>query len=227
MILVMGFLLLLAAIYAPQWWARHVLRKYRQAREDFPGTGGQFAEHLLNKLGISQVGVEITDQGDHYDPLEKKVRLSPESHAAKSLTAVATAAHEVGHALQDHLGYPPLRARLKLVRVGQQAEFLGAGLMMGIPLLTLVTRVPATGLLMFLAGLAVLGIPVIIHLVTLPVEWDASFERALPILKAGGYLNEKDLAAARVILTACALTYVAASLASLLNLWRWLAFLRR
>ena len=80
---------------------------------------------------------------------------------------------------------------------------------------------------MFLGGLASLGASVIVHLVTLPVEWDASFKRALPILAKGEYLSTKDQKAARKILTACALTYVAGSLTSLLNLWRWIAILRR
>ncbi len=78
---------------------------------------------------------------------------------------------------------------------------------------------------MFLGGLASLGAPVVVHLMTLPVEWDASFKRALPVLEAN--LSAKEVAGARRILTACALTYVAASLASLLNFWRWLRILRR
>jgi hypothetical protein len=75
--------------------------------------------------------------------------------------------------------------------------------------------------------MATMGIATLVHLVTLPVEWDASFRRALPILQQKNYLSPKDEQGARRILTAAALTYVAASLASLLNLWRWIAFLRR
>ena len=77
------------------------------------------------------------------------------------------------------------------------------------------------------AGLATMGISTLVHLVTLPVEWDASFKRALPVLRQGSYLTPEDEQGARRILNAAALTYVAASLASLLNLWRWIALLRR
>ncbi len=79
---------------------------------------------------------------------------------------------------------------------------------------------------MFLVGLATLAPSVVVHLATLPVEWDASFRRALPILAANDYLRPEDRPAARRILTACALTYVAGSLASLLNLWRWIVLRR-
>ena len=83
------------------------------------------------------------------------------------------------------------------------------------------------GVVVMVAGIATMGISTLVHLVTLPVEWDASFRRALPILQQGNYLSPEDEQGARRILTAAALTYVAASLASLLNLWRWIAFLRR
>jgi uncharacterized protein len=99
--------------------------------------------------------------------------------------------------------------------------------MIMIPVITILVRLPAAGVLMFLAGLASLGASVVVHFVTLPVEWDASFRRALPILEKGEYISRKDQSAARRILTACALTYVANSLTSLLNLWRWIAILRR
>ena len=84
-------------------------------------------------------------------------------------------------------------------------------------------------LLLTMAAIIVLmaGIATLVHLLTLPVEWDASFRRALSVLQQGNYLSSDDMRGARRILTATALTYVAASLASLINLWRWIAFLRR
>ena len=137
------------------------------------------------------------------------------------------AAHEVGHAIQDHEGYQPLAERTKLVKVAQGAQKVGVFLMMGIPLAASLARTPAAGLLVMVAGMATMGIATLVHLFTLPVEWDASFRRALPVLRQGNYLSPEDERGARSILTAAALTYVAASLASLLNLWRWLALLRR
>jgi hypothetical protein len=95
------------------------------------------------------------------------------------------------------------------------------------PFLGIVTRVPALGLFMFLGGLMTLGTSAVIHFVTLPTEFDASFQRALPMLERHKILKVVDRPHARRILTAAALTYVSASLMSLLNIARWLAILRR
>lgn len=219
-------LILLAVIFGPSLWARYVLRRYSRLRDDYPGTGGEFARHLLDRFGLQGVRVEASEQGDHYDPEAKAVRLSPDNLDGRSLTAVTVAAHEVGHALQDHSGYRPLHMRTRLVRVAQTAEKLGALLLIVMPFAALLTRVPQSGLVMLLAGLLSFGAAVIVHLVTLPVEFDASFSRALPLLNQG-YIPPDDRPAARRILTACAFTYVAGSLASVLNLWRWFAILRR
>jgi Zn-dependent membrane protease YugP len=176
---------------------------------------------------MKHITVETTEQGDHYDPEAKTVRLTPDNFNGKSLTAITVAAHEVGHAIQDHTGYQPLAERTRLVRFAQGAEKLGAVVMIGIPIATALTRTPAAGVLVLVAGMATMGISTLVHLLTLPVEWDASFRRALPVLQHGNYLSPDDMQGARRILIAAALTYVAASLASLLNLWRWIAFLRR
>lgn len=220
-------LLVVVAVFGPQMWAKHVLAKHSRPRDDLPGTGGELARHLLDGMDLGDVDVEETDRGDHYDPVEKAVRLSKDVSGNKSLTALVVAAHEVGHAIQDATGYEPFRARTRMVRGGQTVQKIGAGLMFAIPVIAVLTRSPRVGLLMFVAGLATLGTTLVVHLVTLPVEWDASFRRALPILAANDVVPARDRGAARQILTACALTYVASSLASLLNLWRWLAILRR
>ncbi|ACL74138.1 zinc metallopeptidase [Thioalkalivibrio sulfidiphilus] len=226
MIFIVLIALVVLVLFLPSWWAGAVLRRHSVERQDYPGTGGEFARHLLDRYGMGHVKVEVTDRGDHYDPRDKAVRLSPAYLDGRSLTAVTVAAHEVGHAIQDHKGYGPLAWRSRLVGMAQGAEKLGAGLMMFAPVLLLATRAPAGGLIMFLAGMMSFGAAALVHLVTLPVELDASYRRAMPIL-ASGYLPKQDLAPARRILTACAFTYVAASLASMLNLWRWLAILRR
>jgi len=222
-------LLLIVALIlvGPQLWTRRVFAKHSALRPDYPGTGGQLARHLLNRFDLQHVTVETTESGDHYDPLVKSVRLMPAIFDGKSLTAITVAAHEVGHAIQDHLGYRPLEERTKLVRLAQGAEKVGAVLMMAIPLAAAVARTPTASVIVLAAGLATMGISTLVHLLTLPVEWDASFRRALPILRQGQYLGPEDEQGARSILTAAALTYVAASLASLLNLWRWIGFLRR
>ncbi len=229
MTILLPLLLLVALIYGPGLWARYVLARYHRPRRDFPGTGGEFARHLLDRLDLREVKVEVAPpgMGDHYDPEAKAVRLGQGYFEGRSLTSVVVAAHEVGHALQDKQAYRPLHARKRLVVSAQTLEKIGAGMLFAIPLVAALLRLPAAGILMFFAALASLGSPVVVHALTLPVEWDASFRRALPLLRAGGYLPEKDYPAARRILTACALTYLAASLSSLLNLWRWLRILRR
>ncbi len=185
------------------------------------------ARMLLDRMNYQHVKVERTELGDHYDPFEKAVRLSEKNCGGNTLTSVVVSMHEVGHAIQDCTGYAPLLARNRYIHTANKIEKFGAGLMMAIPLAAFVIRVPATGFLMFLGGLASLGIPVIVHMLTLPVELDASFKRALPILETGEIIPPEDLPAARKILLACALTYVAGALASLFNIWRWIQILKR
>ncbi|MXX10807.1 MAG: zinc metallopeptidase [Nitrospira sp. SB0677_bin_15] len=224
---VLLLLLILIVLIGPQLWTKWVFNKYRGHREDYAGTGGELARHLLDRFEMSHVQVETTELGDHYDPQAKVVRLLPDHYNGKSLTAVTVAAHEVGHAIQDRIGYRPLHERTKLIRLAQGAEKAGSFVMLGIPIVAGLTRSPAGGLLVLLAGLAVMSMGALVHLVTLPVEWDASFRRALPILEQGHYIPSKDVEGARTILTAAALTYVAASLGGLLNVWRWIMLLRR
>jgi Zn-dependent membrane protease YugP len=106
-------------------------------------------------------------------------------------------------------------------------ERIGAAVLMLAPLVTLVTRAPLAGLLMLLGGFLVLGLGAMVHFITLPMELDASFGRALPMLEKGGYLKSGDEPHARKILRAAAFTYVSVSLMSLLNVGRWWVILRR
>jgi Zn-dependent membrane protease YugP len=218
--------LVLTAVFGPQLWAQYILKHHSRHRDEIPGTGGELAIHLIENSKLEGVTVEKTPQGDHYDPMEKVVRLSESVYDGKSLTAVVVSAHEVGHAIQDKLNYAPLKLRTRLVGLASFSERIGAMILIALPFITALTRVPATGAVMLVSGLAVLLIPVAVHLITLPVEFDASFKRALPVL-ALGYIPEEEMPAARRILTACALTYVAASLSAILNFGRWIYFLRR
>ena len=220
-------IIVLVVLIGPQLWIKYVFNKYRGHREEYAGTGGELARHLLDHFDMKDVQVGTTELGDHYDPQTKIVRLLPDNYNGKSLTAVTVAAHEVGHAIQDKTNFRPLQERTKLVRVAQGAEKVGSFVMMGIPIVAGLTRSPAGGLLVFLAGLGVMSIGALVHLVTLPVEWDASFRRALPVLEQGHYISPADMEGSRKILTAAALTYVAASLGGLLNIWRWIMVMRR
>ena len=217
--------LAIVVLFGPHLWARYVLNRYNR-EEYFSGSGIDLARLVVERLDLRDVSVEVTDSADHYDPLEKSIRLTEQTCGRKSLTSVVVAAHEVGHALQDQAGYKPLKTRTRMIGTAQKIERLGAIIMIAVPVLAGLTRAPSVGALMFLGGLGTLGIPVLVHLLTLPTEFDASFNRALPLLSSGQYIPPEDMPAARKILLACALTYVANSLMGLLNVWRWIRILR-
>jgi len=215
----------LALIFGPQIWVRRTMARHADERPDFPGTGSELARHLLDEAGLHDVKVEPAgEEGDHYDPQAKVVRLSDLNYHGRSVTAVAVAAHEVGHALQDAQGYKPLQWRQMLVQHALVAQRIGAVLMLASPLVFGFTRSPALLVMELLAAFAIMGMTVAVHAVTLPTELDASFNRAMPVLKK--YIREDDLPAARQVLKAAAMTYVAAALVSLLDVMRWLRVLR-
>ncbi|MGV6859692.1 MAG: zinc metallopeptidase [bacterium] len=219
--------LLLALVFGPQMWARYTFRRYAAQNDAIPGTGAELARHLLERFEMPGVGVEKgPDGGDHYDPVDRVVRLSPDYYDGKSLTAVAVAAHEVGHAIQHHRQEAGFQRRVSMVKFAAKAQQIGSGAMLLLPVVMLLLRTPVSGLLMFAIGLLSLGTAAMVHLLTLPVELDASFGKALPILREG-YIPEDAEPAVRSILKAAAYTYLAASLASLLNIGRWVALLRR
>jgi len=223
---IIGVVAVLAAIYAPQYWVGYTMRRHSADRPDFPGTGGEMAQHLVERFELKDVRVEATDAGDHYDPEARTVRLSQANYNGASLTAVAVAAHEVGHALQHHRGERGLALRQSLVGIAMVTDRIASIFFIAAPVLAIVLRAPVALFGMALIGIGLLAIRIVVHLVTLPVEYDASFNKALPILREGGYLGDKDLAGARSVLKAAALTYVAAALTSLLNLARWVRVLR-
>lgn len=224
--LIVGFILLFALTTLPSIWTKHILNKHRKPHPDIPGTGLQFAQHLVNKFELP-VTVEETEDGDHYDPINKAVRISSANAHSNSLTAITTVAHEIGHALQDKEGYEPLKQRTILVERASMMQKFASGALIVTPILVAVIHTPFIALITFGAGFIAMGVPVIIHMSTLKVEFDASFERALPLLKDGEYLSKSDQRKAKKILYACAMTYVAASLSSLFNLWKWLKALKR
>lgn len=220
-------LVILGIIFLPGIWVQRVLARYSRPADRYSGTGGQLARHLLDRYDMGAVKVEMTDQGDHYDPAEKAVRLTTDKFEGRSLTAITVAAHEVGHALQDKSGYKPLRYRSRLVKATQKFEKVGAAVLMISPFMGALTRAPGIGVLMFLGGMLTLATSTLVHLVTLPTEFDASFNRALPMLEENDILKSTDKPHARKLLRAAAFTYVSASLMSLLNIARWMAILRR
>lgn len=218
---------ILAVLIGPGLWVKSVMKMYSRPEDRYPHTGAEVARRLLDANGLHDVAVEASAAGDHYDPSEKAVRLMPAHMDRHSLAAVTVAAHEVGHAVQDARAYAPLRWRTRLVRWLGPVEKIGAGVLMSTPLIIALTRHPLAGLLTFAGGFMALASGVVIHLLTLPTEFDASFRRALPMMEEHGILFRSDERHARKLLRAAALTYVSASLMSLLNVARWWAILRR
>lgn len=217
----------LALVFGPAAWVRSVMERYRDPPERYPGTGAELVRYLATGIGLEGLTVERTSQGDHYDPATRTIRLTPANHDGRSLTAVTVAAHELGHALQHYQGFGPLAWRTRLARLAVAGQKAGVVVLMAAPLIGVVTRAPLPGGVLLLAGLAGLGLAAVLHAVTLPVELDASFRRALPLMERAGLLRPEDLPRARRLLTAAALTYVAAALRSLLDVGRWLVILRR
>ena len=217
--------IVMAIMYLPGLWVKSVLKKHGQERSDFPGNGADMARHLLQKLNIEDVNVEVTEHGDHYDPQDRAVRLTQDKFEGRTLTGVVVAAHEVGHAIQHHNKESMFTLRGGLARLSWIVSKAAPIFLAATPLLIWIN--PALSRWTLIAAVGSMLIGVLVNLVTLPVEWDASFGKALPILEEGQYLSSADMASARHILTAAAMTYVAGSLASLLNLGALARILRR
>lgn len=212
---------------APQLWVRAVLERHGGLRGDLNLSGGDLARRLLDGLGLHTVTVEAHDTLDHYDPEELAVRLTPDKLHGHSLTALTVAAHEVGHAWQHKDGWRPFTVRQSLAREVAKFQRFGPAVLLLAPIVFAVTRAPAATGVTLLLAFVFMGAPLAIHLLTLPVELDASFRRALPLLEKGRVFRPGDMGAARELLGAAALTYVAQAGWSMLRVWTWVRLLRR
>jgi len=227
MALVAGALIVLAVIFGPSLWVKMVMRRYSTEQSEIPGTGGELAKHLIERFSLKDVEVEVTELGGHYDPIEKKVRLSQEHYESKSLTAIAIAAHEVGHAIQDQQGDKRLATRTKMAPVVDKVARWSAVILSLSPVIGIITRHPMPFSFLLVLGLSGFIARMMVHAVTLPIEFDASFSKALPLLREGNYVSPSNEKAVSRILRAAALTYVSAALADILNLGRWAVILLR
>ncbi|MBN1351321.1 zinc metallopeptidase [candidate division KSB1 bacterium] len=208
----------LITLYA-QLKVKNTFNKYSQIAARRGASGASIAQHLLQASGIHDVEIEMTrgELTDHYDPRGKVLRLSEATYRSNSVAAIGVAAHEVGHAIQHHTGYIPLNLRNSFVPVAN----LGSWLAWPLVILAFVFQqhfLLELGIYLF-AGV------VIFQLITLPVEFNAS-RNALLQLEAGQLLNRDELTGARKVLTAAALTYVAAAAVAILNLIRLLLIAR-
>ena len=184
-------------------------------------TGAEVARRILDANRIDGVTIEAVRGSltDHYDPRSQTLRLSEAVYATHSIAAAGVAAHEVGHAIQHAHSYGPLKFRSAWVPVAN----LGGGLSMFVIIaaLSMGGMATATGRTLATAGILMFATTTLFTLITLPVEFDAS-RRALATLQAGGVMAPDEIAGARRVLNAAALTYVAAFVTSLLTLLYWL-----
>ena len=220
-------LIVLAVVFGPSLWVRYVMWKYSTEISGMPGTGAELARHIIEQQGLDGVGVEMTDSGNHYDPNDRMVRLSESNYSGRSLTAVAVAAHEVGHAIQHGHGDRRLAARTQLAPLAERIARIGVGAIGLAPIVGILTRHPVPISLLVVLGVSGLVARLLMHMTTLPIEWDASFGKALPILTKGQYIAPGEDVAVRRVLRAAAMTYVATALADVLNFARWVAILMR
>ena len=190
------------------------MRKYSKVRNMRGLTGAEAARNILNREGLYNVQIEClnSDDGDHYDPRTDTVRLSYNNFNGTSVTAVSVAAHECGHAIQHAHGYAPMNIRAALVPV------VNIGSNLSIPLIFLGVLLSWNQTLIQL-GIWAFALTVIFQLVTLPVEFNAS-NRAIRTLAADGYLDRDELAGAKSVLAAAAMTYVAALITAVAQLLR-------
>lgn len=188
--------------------------KYSKVRSMTGMTGEEVARRLLNSQGIYDVTVKPVagDLTDHYDPRTRTVNLSEKVYRSDSVASIGVAAHECGHAIQDSVGYAPLRMRAAFVPV---ANFGGQ---LSWPLIVLGALMGGNNLLIQIGIWMFLAV-VIFQLITLPVEFNAS-GRAVRLLAQNGILNSQEVKQTKSVLSAAALTYVAGAAAAILQLLR-------
>lgn len=210
-LVVIGLVISLAA----QAYVKSAFAKYSQIASRKGITATQAAQYILDQSGIRDVRIERVrgELTDHYDARNKVLRLSDSTANSTSVAAIGVAAHEVGHAIQDQVGYVPLRLRHALV----PAANIGQGISMPMILIGLVLG--SGGNFLIQLGILMFSLTFVFQVVTLPVEFNAS-NRALQILGGGNILERDEVPKAQKVLNAAALTYVAAAIMSFLQLLR-------
>ena len=194
----------------PRFWLNRALKRNDEIIESMPFTGLEFGELLLQENALEGVKITHTDLGDHYDLENKEVRVLEERLSKKSITAISIVAHEIGHAIQHKEKYMPLEQRTKLVKNTSWISRLGGGVLYsGIPIILATGSSGLIKICLFIVFLSVI-ISALVHIITLDVEMDASFNRALPILREK--IPEEYLIGSRSVLRAAAFTYVIGAL---------------
>ena len=209
----------------PKIWLNNALKRNDEILESMPFTGLEFGELVLKENALEGVKITNTDLGDHYDLENQEVRVLEERLSKKSITAISVVAHEIGHAIQHKEKYKPLEQRTQLVKNTSWISRLGGGVLYsGIPIILATGSSGLIKICLFIVFLSVI-ISALVHLITLNVEMDASFNRALPILKEK--VPAEYLIGCRSVLRAAAFTYVIGALTSFLSLrYLWLLISR-
>ncbi|MHB8792849.1 MAG: zinc metallopeptidase [Thermoleophilia bacterium] len=210
LLLVPGIIL---SLYA-QIKVKSTFKKYSKTKAVSGITGAQASRRLLDQAGLADVAVEEVpgELSDHYDPRSRVLRLSAGVGRSDSLAALGVAAHETGHAIQHANGYVPMKIRSAVVPVASFGSSLG-------PMIFIAGLFIASFRPLMTIGIALFTAAVVFQIVTLPVEFDAS-SRAMKLLQTNGMVVQNEAQGARKVLTAAALTYVAAALMSILTLLR-------
>ncbi len=212
--LIVGPALILSIV--AQVWVKRSFGQYSKLTTSAGLTGAEVAQRIVQNAGLGVRVERVTGfLSDHYDPRSRVLRLSPEVFDGRSISSVGVAAHESGHALQHARGYLPLQWRSAMVPITSVGSNLAWPLLMiGFILMAMA---PALGMKLVLAGIALFSLAVIFQLITLPVEFDAS-RRAVAILSSQGFVSTAELAGVKKVLSAAAMTYVAAAAAAVLQL---------
>jgi len=204
-------------LFLPSLWVNYILKKYNKVLPDMPFTGRQLGKKILQEEKITNVSINPIQQLDHYNPKEKKINISTDKLDKKSITSIAVVAHEIGHAIQDREKYKPLILRQSLIEKTMIFQRIGSFLLIiGLPSIFAFTKSPLITLIAAIIIMGCLSTNVLIHLITLPVEFDASFKKALPILRK--YVPKQNLHQCKSVLRAAALTYLAQSIISIFRL---------
>jgi len=219
------FFVLLGLIYTlPIIIFNFIINRYDTELAKMPFTGEEFGDKILADNDLKTVPIEASKTPDHYDPDAKAIRIKQQRLNRKSITALSIICHEIGHAIQDKEEYEPLKRRQRIIKYTHWISRLTIGISaIGIGPIIATGMIPLIKVIIFLVILGIL-INVVLHLITLDVEFDASFNRALPILREN--IPEEYHNQCRYILSAAAFTYVVGSLSSLFSLRYWLILLR-
>lgn len=210
---------MLLAIWA-QISVKSTFSKYQQIGNSRGMSGSDAARAILDANGLRHVRVERVPGSltDHYDPRTETIRLSDGVYASTSVSAVGVAAHEAGHAVQHATGYGPLTLRNAIIPVCNIGSRIAPYLIMAGLIFSIVQ--------LYLAGIAAFSLVALFQLITLPVEFNAS-HRALAALSQTGGMSNDDLRGAKKVLTAAAMTYVAALFTSFMQILYYLSRLNR